>query len=57
MNILYLLAKIEQMAADNPYTEIRLSALDDSRSRADFSIERDKDTGIVILVPKSSRKD
>lgn len=57
MNILYLLAQIEKMAADNPYTEIRLSALDDSRSRADFIIDRDPDTGVIILVPAVSRKD
>lgn len=59
MNILYLLDRLEELAASNPYTEIRLSVLDDSRARADFGLDRDPDSGVIILVPKPSipRKD
>lgn len=57
MNILYLLDRLEELAASNPYTEIRLSTLDDSRSRANFTLDRDPDTGVIILVPIPSRKD
>ncbi len=58
MNILYLLDQLEPLAANNPYTEIRLSALDDKRDRSNFTLDRDPDTGVIILVPvPSSRKD